>query len=274
MSSQSVQSKPGAADQKRGQKRRSSLDESDGNRKRQKRAEVRVQTSVPTPSPSSAPLPSSSSRPALPINAGRQERFYPPGSLVVAEHETIRGSNLTCMVQHCLLHVDDSFIQGNGNRVIGTRCQVEGFNNLFQDSSLSSPASLLHFPMALAYYLMLTSQQHPREQRRIVPERDIEGHSETLAALTNLDASSSSHRPGPASSGGQTESGKDAEQKGSSSDKGVCVICQEEPARIAIFNCGHLCLGPKCYKNSIARLNGKCPVCRGPIAQVKPIFMV
>lgn len=50
--------------------------------------------------------------------------------------------------------------------------------------------------------------------------------------------------------------------------EGLCSICHDKPATLALVPCGHQCCCPTCE----TRLKGKCPVCREPFRGAMKIF--
>jgi len=50
--------------------------------------------------------------------------------------------------------------------------------------------------------------------------------------------------------------------------EGLCSICHDKPATLALIPCGHQCCCPTCE----TRLGGSCPVCRAPFREAIKIF--
>ena len=50
--------------------------------------------------------------------------------------------------------------------------------------------------------------------------------------------------------------------------EGLCSICHDKPATLALIPCGHQCCCPTCE----TRLGGRCPVCRAPFREAMKIF--
>lgn len=50
--------------------------------------------------------------------------------------------------------------------------------------------------------------------------------------------------------------------------EGLCTVCHDKPATLALVPCGHQCCCPTCE----TRLGGKCPVCRAPFCTATKIF--
>jgi len=54
------------------------------------------------------------------------------------------------------------------------------------------------------------------------------------------------------------------------SDIQICTVCLHNPREIIIMNCGHVCVCADC----VLQLRGKCPVCRSPIVNTHPAYIV
>jgi hypothetical protein len=48
-----------------------------------------------------------------------------------------------------------------------------------------------------------------------------------------------------------------------------CVVCQEQPKRVCLFPCSHVCLCEQCSR----RIDRACPICREPIEEKRTIFL-
>ena len=54
-------------------------------------------------------------------------------------------------------------------------------------------------------------------------------------------------------------------------DDDLCCVCLDNRKTCAVFPCGHLCLCGACAKDE-KKLEGKCPVCRGPARDVRRTY--
>ena len=50
-----------------------------------------------------------------------------------------------------------------------------------------------------------------------------------------------------------------------------CVVCLDRIADRIALPCGHLCLCSRCSTEVLSR-TGSCPVCRGSVRRVQPVF--
>ncbi len=53
-------------------------------------------------------------------------------------------------------------------------------------------------------------------------------------------------------------------------NKNACVVCLENEKKCAVVPCGHQCLCFKC--SDVNRLERKCPMCRGAVEKIIPIY--
>ncbi|KAL5015858.1 hypothetical protein ScPMuIL_005447 [Solemya velum] len=65
---------------------------------------------------------------------------------------------------------------------------------------------------------------------------------------------------------------ENAQNDNSDSDlsSSMCIICMEKPREIVILECGHICLCAECHNILPEQI---CPLCRGPITRVVPLYV-
>nr|XP_009489157.1 PREDICTED: mitochondrial ubiquitin ligase activator of nfkb 1-A-like [Pelecanus crispus] len=61
----------------------------------------------------------------------------------------------------------------------------------------------------------------------------------------------------------------DSEEAGDGGPEDSCVICLTRPRECVLLGCGHICCCFRCFQALPARL---CPICRGPIDRVVPLY--
>lgn len=61
----------------------------------------------------------------------------------------------------------------------------------------------------------------------------------------------------------------DSEEAGDGGLEDSCVICLSRPRECVLLGCGHICCCFRCFQALPARL---CPICRGPIDRVVPLY--
>ncbi|KAM7108220.1 mitochondrial ubiquitin ligase activator of nfkb 1-A-like isoform 1-T1 [Ciconia maguari] len=61
----------------------------------------------------------------------------------------------------------------------------------------------------------------------------------------------------------------DGEEAGDGGPEDSCVICLTRPRECVLLGCGHICCCFRCFQALPARL---CPICRGPIDRVVPLY--
>ncbi|XP_057283151.1 mitochondrial ubiquitin ligase activator of nfkb 1-A-like [Pezoporus wallicus] len=61
----------------------------------------------------------------------------------------------------------------------------------------------------------------------------------------------------------------DSEEAGDGGLEDSCVICLSRPRECILLGCGHICCCFRCFQALPARL---CPICRGPIDRVVPLY--
>ncbi|PKK16547.1 hypothetical protein A306_00000487, partial [Columba livia] len=59
------------------------------------------------------------------------------------------------------------------------------------------------------------------------------------------------------------------EEIGDGGPEDSCVICLSRPRECVLLGCGHICCCFRCFQALPARL---CPICRGPIDRVVPLY--
>lgn len=52
-------------------------------------------------------------------------------------------------------------------------------------------------------------------------------------------------------------------------DAKICVVCQENPRKVALFPCGHVCVCGDCS----LLIKEICPICRGPVGEILTIYL-
>lgn len=68
----------------------------------------------------------------------------------------------------------------------------------------------------------------------------------------------------------RTKSGHGGNAQNNDGNEGMCVVCLTNPRECVVLNCGHVCLCLDCVEN-IPKPR-KCPICRGVVDRVVPIF--
>lgn len=67
----------------------------------------------------------------------------------------------------------------------------------------------------------------------------------------------------------QEDKEPDSEEMGDGGPEDSCVICLTRPRECVLLGCGHICCCFRCFQALPARL---CPICRGPIDRVVPLY--
>lgn len=63
----------------------------------------------------------------------------------------------------------------------------------------------------------------------------------------------------------------DVEEAGDPASEDSCVICLSRPRECVLLGCGHICCCFRCFQALPTRV---CPICRGPIERVVPLYQV
>uniref|UniRef100_A0A8C9NJ21 RING-type domain-containing protein n=1 Tax=Serinus canaria TaxID=9135 RepID=A0A8C9NJ21_SERCA len=61
----------------------------------------------------------------------------------------------------------------------------------------------------------------------------------------------------------------DGEEGGDRAPEDSCVVCLSRPRECVLLGCGHICCCFRCFQALPTRL---CPICRGPIDRVVPLY--
>lgn len=67
----------------------------------------------------------------------------------------------------------------------------------------------------------------------------------------------------------QQDKEPDGEEDGDRAPEDSCVVCLSQPRECVLLGCGHICCCFRCFQALPTRL---CPICRGPIDRVVPLY--
>ena len=186
-------------------------------------------------------------------------KFSKP-EFVRAEGCSIIGDGLLCNVNRCKCFGNDLTVIGNGNRICGERCYVQG-----QDNVVLTPAEL---DQAGGYW--------PSPPLRATPPPSTVSFNQVWGFVLNqLAADEKKSEQSQQQQHQQPVPQEEQEQEQQPTQTaGKCVICTISAADVLALPCRHLCLCKRCNSSPEALRVTRCPICRSKIGQWLPIFVV